>query len=1192
MNFNYSKAESYLKSLQGYRLDNIHFRIGSKYHTDTFIHARVLLQNSFYTSRIALVLADKIYSYCIDKSLLEITLVGYERYSELLLGLLTNFLHTLNPGIRVSSCIMVDVAGKMRPVTTASQHFKNCFSIVPIVSTGTTSKRLSQAYSRLVGNAVVWQTYHVFQLSRKDHKIEESESLYRIDVNWYEPHKCELCYGKNSIPLLEADKTNLNPVAIFEFPEKKDVYRIADPVIVSERENTMPGEIVKGHSFFGCIFQDAIFDHSLQYQKDNKFKDFRVFSHLTESFISENLSGIEKWLDSLVDELSIKQTDRIYILSSCHVMTNSSFVSLVNNRVFGSSATVIYLEPEKEYAENFKRNHREVLSKTSDDSIKVFYVDDDLFSGRTFFSIYDLFRYSSGYGGVGLSAAIFLMNKANPSVSTRVNRAAKNVYAYVSINMPRQHSVSDLSPFDREIQRYDRIIERCLYYEPEAAFSEKCKSLRNFDASDAHHERHLIMFYATHVLYALFSDEKGRKKIAGGTFNELIKTCEETDPRITDRFAVLKVLSCGFFTMYKPIRDLVFKWVTEETSSITEEIKECCESNTLNDETLLENLIFMIHRSVVLGNMQVVSGRFFERLSKLFRVIDSDGFPQSSAMAISDRTPESFVKELIIRYVELVSYYPATAVKIKGNICSGEDWFKEGLGKQFKSRLLDEISFVLQDLYEYVTALGFEERFIIEGKDLISFDRYCSIVNKWFEDNGIFQTTRFKVADIVMGNGEGILSQRIIQYLFIKSYIKCDLNGALPSKGVEKKTIPLCRQLKEIVSPETRIGGFFVVRDVLGNNRLVFDEDDQHYSVLGNRFNEAGVKCFFEKLEDGVNSDKRIVIERHRDKDATNDEKSNDSIWDILHCSVLHIYRIGHVNSSSISGIMGFYTSDEHVMDQYSRRYFLLLRRDLLRFIDYHHKNEEFIQSLMAEEKRKFAYLTGHGRDVMVRLSRFDDSFIPILDTMECIQGIFVNPQTIIGSVRESLDRIFRDDIIDISVARDFVQEELRPMALSIYMNDVVEYSETPKEDGFEATGNGTICFSKVLLKYICFELIINAKKNKFQKSANAYRDVYSDEELKFDGNHLGIKVELENNKMTVSVFGTGPEIESELLNRIVNNWQIKEKGDISGLDLIINLIKIYNSENKVSMTSEPSSYRGVMINTVSVTVFSNSTKK
>ena len=78
-----------------------------------------------------------------------------------------------------------------------------------------------------------------------------------------------------------------------------------------------------------------------------------------------------------------------------------------------SDADLIRLEPEKEFPENFKRMNRDFLAPKAATRNRIFFVDDNLVTGRTFFSIYDLFRYSSGYGGVVLSGSIFLMNKAS-----------------------------------------------------------------------------------------------------------------------------------------------------------------------------------------------------------------------------------------------------------------------------------------------------------------------------------------------------------------------------------------------------------------------------------------------------------------------------------------------------------------------------------------------------------------------------------------------------------------------------------------------------------------------------------------------------------------------------------------------------------------------------------------------------------
>ena len=81
----------------------------------------------------------------------------------------------------------------------------------------------------------------------------------------------------------------------------------------------------------------------------------------------------------------------------------------------------------------------------------------------------------------------------------------------------------------------------------------------------------------------------------------------------------------------------------------------------------------------------------------------------------------------------------------------------------------------------------------------------------------------------------------------------------------------------------------------------------------------------------------------------------------------------------------------------------------------------------------------------------------------------------------------------------------------------------------------------------------------------------------------IGLLISCEEREVIISVSGTGPDIPADIVNRINANTQIKEKEDISGLDLIIKLIKEYNTLNRISIKKEYSSIPTVFKNTVSV---------
>ena len=646
---------------------------------------------------------------------------------------------------------------------------------------------------------------------------------------------------------------------------------------------------------------------------------------------------------------------------------------------------------------------------------------------------------------------------------------------------------------------------------------------------------------------------------------------------------MLKVLTTNSFTMYKPVRDRVFKWVKDKLNALEGELgKTFGKEVTWNDERVeeAEHLLFMIRRSVIMGNLHIVSKEFFALLSKVFDRVGNNGVAYSvqTTFSIEDRTAlEGYIDCVLRRYVELISSYPAAAVKIKDSL--GKVTFATDDGKQFKQRLLDEAVVVVNDLYSYIMSCGFP----IESGNFNAVKDYYRKTNRWFQNNPICESSYFVIADAVAGNKDKTVSNLFKNYLWAKSFIANDLNpdkGNVEKEVVEKKTEQLCRCLKKIISPNADIGAFFIVTDVLGKHRLVFDEDDKKYSVLGNRFNETFVSEFFSDLWAGITDDRRLIIKLKRNK-------KNAPFFQILGdgISMLHLYRIGRIGEPAISGVIGFYTDDASKLRDTGRRYMLLLRRDIDSFIEHHHRNEEFIQSVLAEERRKFAYLTGHGRDMMLRLYASDnDMFGDIITTMERLQSLFVGSQfEDEAALRKRLDGYFPQEDIN----QDCVQklmDELHGMAKMVYHGNIVEWEDTDADvNKFSGTvRNGTSWrFSADLLKYICLELIINAKKNRFIMAKDAYNKAYTSE---FDKNTLDLSLSVSPKKLVITVKGTGPKVDKSILAK-VGNSSIKEKEDISGLDLIIKLIKVYDDRNNIKMVSQ--SKNGVVrYNTVTISLF------
>ena len=186
MSMDFTRAEDYFRDQPGFKLDHTHFRIGSKYHSDTFLYAKGLFQNSFYASRIGMIIANLIKLKCEEpdnKNIDSITIVSYERYSELLLGIIRNLLKSMMPSLEVLLCVMVEKEGEMVPISYVQPQSENYFVIVPIVSTGSTSERLKASFNKKVFGKKI-------NVRMREGFFPFTEPGYEIDM------ECLVCGGK------------------------------------------------------------------------------------------------------------------------------------------------------------------------------------------------------------------------------------------------------------------------------------------------------------------------------------------------------------------------------------------------------------------------------------------------------------------------------------------------------------------------------------------------------------------------------------------------------------------------------------------------------------------------------------------------------------------------------------------------------------------------------------------------------------------------------------------------------------------------------------------------------------------------------------------------------------------------------------------------------------------------------------
>jgi hypothetical protein len=683
--YNYNSLDEYISNFDGYHISNTHFRIGAKIHSSDFYYAKRLFQNSFYTARLAMMLAIKIKSKIKNSD--KVVLVGYEMYSELLLSLVSKFLN--NSGFKsIKHFVGIDNEDMLvfKPnedifwQNKETELIDNCKAviIVPIASTGSTAVKIEDAIknkARKIIKPILKKKFETDKPNKDsfDKKLEDEidkitfnsglifnvisaqdndkkynaliqsgqENLIPLKADWYFPETCEYCFGLEKIrneddeheyitdfdevhkytrTLFTTDKSYLTPALIFEKPYGKI-------------EKTIGGKTDR----IAKSFDDVNFGESLLYKKVIRNNEFYLFSVNSPRFIkkndqeSENKKGeITKWLEELNKEffdntkgIKLKSTDRIILLAPCHE-TNSEFLNLVNERVFNSSATIIHHQTYVDYIENFKLLNKQLFGNETDNTIKVFYIDDNLISGRQFFKIYHLFSDTVG-GEKKLCGAILLRDSSSQETHDRFVRIVNNSRVFVSYNLPPSLSFDSKKPLDHERKRYEDLRKFALHdvliktfddKELELNVDEKSKisnyikgeidieKLRNnfpdkynefqklilekevceqeeIKANKDRDERHLKVFEATHKIYDFFAkkneeDERIRKEndetdttkkllfnIENLKIEDLQRECFKKDKSGNDpeyRKSLMKVLTQYPFLLYKPLKEISFEW--------------------------------------------------------------------------------------------------------------------------------------------------------------------------------------------------------------------------------------------------------------------------------------------------------------------------------------------------------------------------------------------------------------------------------------------------------------------------------------------------------------------------------------------------------------------------------------------------------------------------------------------------------
>lgn len=516
----------------GCRLKNLHVRIGNKIHITTFYEAELLFHNNYYISRFAYWLVKEISKGELDTSA-EITLVGYETYSEMLLQEVRDWLPKLC-GIDITriNCIIYEqkTLEKFRAPQALYKYADSQFLlIVPINSTTTTHSKLAgflrqeidrsreqatgektEPEIRIAGNygiiligsdaevqeglRVKKEYWETTGRNRLWSKVLEDEVAFFLEVDgiWHDPLTCEKCFPKNTSdiweqPLIETNKESIVPMHAIRMKRR---YAEQETIPVWKTEDRKELKKIEKLS------QYLIYSHITR--KGNHFQYyFQTERYMADPTVEKDVC---KWLEGCQAEYkrSLNKESVVFdvIVSPLH-FSNAAFTNAVNKFFFNDAALVLHFDIEKEFRSNVKTKYSNLLSLYDNlhaygvnAAINFHYTDDTVVSGATYTRARDLmssiFPREDGKVKVNIFASVIvLLNRMSPDSRRGYVRDIASFYSYVDLRISSMRNHEDACILCKKEKEYLKLAEQASlnevysYWEKKSGHY-KCRDLEEY----------------------------------------------------------------------------------------------------------------------------------------------------------------------------------------------------------------------------------------------------------------------------------------------------------------------------------------------------------------------------------------------------------------------------------------------------------------------------------------------------------------------------------------------------------------------------------------------------------------------------------------------------------------------------------------------------------------------------------------
>lgn len=497
-----------------------HMRVGSKIHVDKFYEAKPLFENNYFTGRFAWMLKEQITLYINPStSNTPYLFIGYETYSEILLRDLCAIIP--NSKYVIFEYGIQDSAGKatkdrfrnLESIVSGGQLYQPIY-IVPINSTLSTFNKLEASFGEAVNNSKIdihffseAQYFGVIQTREgQDDTVQASEAdffiepdmknktikskilsgkkthhLFCVNASWSNPLICQLCYPPlNNIieesPLIETDKTSVTPSQQYGIKQ------------IKENSSKKMISSIKGHikELHGVV------DYRHTFRDSN---DFQYYIQ-TDLLFKNSQKKIQMWLKDIKSKIASKNTIRYDIIVCPEHYSNSGFVKLVNEEVFGGASLLITIDSAKEYRDNFKTKHSDILNIIDNlrnqnglGEINFHFVDDTIIHGTSFFRIKSLINSLIPKEGKGVVVNIFksiivLLNRNSNDSMQNYCTPHGTFYSYLDLHISSLRTHNNACVLCQEESEYWNLSKKSSLNNMRDIFYSKANRLHRYNVTE------------------------------------------------------------------------------------------------------------------------------------------------------------------------------------------------------------------------------------------------------------------------------------------------------------------------------------------------------------------------------------------------------------------------------------------------------------------------------------------------------------------------------------------------------------------------------------------------------------------------------------------------------------------------------------------------------------------------------------